>query len=106
MSDFKRRKITPETLKLCLDEYLGPDGRTTQFSYEYETKILLKMGFSTIDQIEDCIKDYDDDQIRRTSWGHRQGQIKRFIVTLVAAMGDNFVRLHPWAQHDWFPPPD
>lgn len=62
------------------------------------------MGFSTIDQIEDCIKDYDDDQIRRTSWGHRQGQIKRFTVTLIAAMGDNFVRLHPWVRHDWFPP--
>ncbi len=93
--------ITPDSLKSYLDKKMGPDGRMTRFSYEFTASMLNKMGFLDLKQVDDCIKEYDDDHISRVIHGTRRGQITRFENTLLAAMGENYMKLQPWYS-DWF----
>jgi len=93
--------ITPDSLKSFLDKKMGSDGRMTRFSYEFTARILKKMGFSDLKQVDDCIKEYDDDRISRVIHGSRMGQITRFEDTLLAAMGENYAELHSWSSK-WF----
>jgi len=95
-------EITPDALKAYLDKKLGSDGRVSDWSYDWQAKMLRKMGFSNFSQIDDCISGLDDDHISRTVWGYRQGQIQRFDAILLAAMGENYIKLHPFAGQEWF----
>jgi len=95
-------EITPDALKSYLDHRLGSDGRMTQWSYDFTAKMLRKLGFETLSQLDDCISGYDDDRVSRAVWGARQGQLSRFEDTLLASMGNYFVDRHPWAREtDW-----
>jgi len=98
-----RVEITPDALKSYLDRRLGPDGRMQLWSYNFLARVLRKMGFSNVEQVDECIRDFDDDQISRLHWGTRLGQISRFEDLLLAGMGENFLRLHIWANTDWWP---
>jgi len=95
-------EITPDALKAYLDKKLGSDGRVSAWSYEWEARILRKMGFTNFSQIDECISGFDDDQISRIVWGNRQGQLNRFDGILLAGMGENYIKLHTWADQDWF----
>ena len=68
-----RVEITADALRSYLDRRVGPDGRTTDFSYEYTARMLRRLGFTTIEQVDACIDGYDDDQLSRIRWGSRQG---------------------------------
>lgn len=92
----KEVEITPDALKAYLDKSLGSDGRMTEFSYDWEVRKLIKMGFKNLKQIDDCIGKYDDNQLCGLFWNKRQGQLTRFEVLLIAGMGENFVKRHPW----------
>jgi ppGpp synthetase/RelA/SpoT-type nucleotidyltranferase len=94
-------EITPDALKAYLDRKLGPDGRMARFSYDWTARMLRRMGFSNFQQIDQCIRGYDDDAISRKLWGFRQGQISRFELQLLAAMGENFITGHPWTKEGW-----
>jgi ppGpp synthetase/RelA/SpoT-type nucleotidyltranferase len=91
-------EITPDALKSYLDRKLGSDGRMTQFSYEWTARILRKLGFETLSQLDECIAGYDDDRVSRVVWGSRLGQLSRFEDTLLASMGEAFIERHPWAR--------
>lgn len=95
-------EITPDALMTYLDKKLGPDGRMTDFSYQYTARLLRKLGFSNFKEIEECVSKYDDDQLSRIIWSTRQGQITRFELQLLAGMGDNYIKFHSLGKYDWF----
>ncbi len=84
-------EITADALRSYLDKRVGPDARSTDFSYEYTARSLRRLGFTSIDQVDACIKDYDDDLLSRTRWGSRQGSITRFEDMLLAGMGSVYI---------------
>ena len=84
-------EITGDALRPYLDKRVGTDARTKDFSYEFMAQLLRRIGFTTIEQIDACIKDYDDDQLSRIAWRRRQGPLSRFEDMLLAGMGPVFV---------------
>lgn len=95
-------EITWDALKAYLDYKLGPDGRMTSGSYEFTARTLRHFGFTDFQQIDECVKPYDDDTLSRRLYGSRQGQLTRFEDMLMAAMGTNFVERHQWAKAVWW----
>jgi putative GTP pyrophosphokinase len=96
-------EITSASLKAYLDKTLGPDGRMSDFSYDWTARLLLHLGFRSLEAVNEAIKDYDDDQLSRIAEGARQGQLSRFEYMLLAAMGERFIQRHPWHAASWFP---
>ena len=84
-------EITADALRSYLDRRIGSDARTTDFSFEYTARMLRRLGFTTIDQVNACIEGYDDDQLSRVLWQRRQGLISRFEDMLLAGMGTTYV---------------
>ena len=84
-------EITADALRSYLDRRIGSDARTTDFSYEYTARMLCRLGFTAIDQVDTCIEGYDDDQLSRIRWQRRQGLMSRFEGMLLAGMGPAFV---------------
>ena len=95
-------EITPDALKTYLDKKLGPDGRMTDFSYQWTAKVLRNLGFANFEQIEECIHDFDDNRVSKIASAKREGQTTRFEYLLQAGMGQNYVKFHPWKKFDWF----
>lgn len=95
--NLKKAEILPDTLKAYLDTRFGSDGRMTWFSYNVVADMVKTMGFTNMKEIDDCIKPYDGDHICRILRDIRQGQLRRFEYTLIAGMGFQYSRLHPWA---------
>ncbi len=89
--DERTPEITTEGLRSYLDEKVGSDARVSNSSYDWMARTLRQMGFTTFEQVDQCIADYDDDELSRISWGGRQGPIKRFEDMLLAGMGCLFV---------------
>lgn len=95
-------EITPDALKAFLDRKLGPDGRMSEYTYHWTARIMRKLGFTTLEQVEKCISGYDDDQLSRIGSGGRLGQVGRFEYMLLAGMGEAYIHRHRWAGYDWF----
>jgi ppGpp synthetase/RelA/SpoT-type nucleotidyltranferase len=95
-------EITPDALKAFLDKRLGPDNRIADFSYDWTARLLKRLGFRTLEQVDICIRGYDDDVISRSISGTRQGQTTRFEFMRLAGMGDCFVQRHFFAKESWF----
>ena len=95
-------EITPSALKSYLDKKLGPDGRMSEFSYDWTVRLLLRLGFSSLEQVDQCIRPYDDDRLNRLIDRTRQGQLTRFEYMLLAGMGETFISRHPWSTAEWF----
>jgi len=91
-------EITGDSLKTYLDKKYGSDGRMTKYSYEFTAGILIKMGFVNLRQIDECIKDYNDDSISRIIWLSRTGQLSRFEDVLLASLGEEYIKRHPWCN--------
>ena len=84
-------EITADALRSYLDRRVGSDARIADFSYEYMARVLRRLGFTTIQQVDACIKGYNGDQISRIVWDRRQGPVSRFQDMLLAGMGPVFV---------------
>jgi ppGpp synthetase/RelA/SpoT-type nucleotidyltranferase len=95
-------EITPVALKAYLDKKLGSDGRMSDFSYDWTVRLLLRLGFTSLEQVEKCIQPYNDDQLSRIIDNTRQGQLTRFEYMLLAGMGEKFIIRHPWTMESWF----
>jgi len=93
-------EVTPDSLRSYLDVRLGPDDRISDYSYEWTTKTLRNMGSQNLAQVDECIKDFDDDKCSRIALRGRSGQLSRFEVQLAASMGENFISGHPWSARD------
>jgi putative GTP pyrophosphokinase len=88
-------EITADAVKTFLDKRLGPDGRISDWSYDWTARILRHLGFTTLAQVAECIDGYDDDDLSRIVEGSRQGQTSRFEFMLLAGMGERYVHGHP-----------
>jgi hypothetical protein len=93
---------TPDALRAYLDLKLNPDARMSDYSYEWTARLLKKLGFENLAQIDECISDYDHDVVSRAVAGGRQGQLSRFEHMLLARMGEGFILGHTWAAEEWF----
>jgi len=89
-------EITGDSLKTYLDKKYGTDGRMKEFSFEFMARTLIRMGFTNLRQIDECVKHYDDDNISRILWNTRRGQLSRFEYVIIAGLGDEIVKIHPW----------
>jgi ppGpp synthetase/RelA/SpoT-type nucleotidyltranferase len=98
----ERVEITPDALKAFLDKRLGPDGRISDFSYDWTARLLKKLGFRTLEQVDRCIRGYDGDALSRMARGSRLGQTTRFEYMLLAGMGENYIRRHVFAGESWY----
>jgi ppGpp synthetase/RelA/SpoT-type nucleotidyltranferase len=101
-------EITRDSLKAYLERKYGSDGRMSDFSYEWTARLLLRLGFTSLAEVDEAVKDWDDDRISRIVYGGRQGQITRFEAVLLASMGEGYILAHPWAEDPadlpWFIP--
>jgi ppGpp synthetase/RelA/SpoT-type nucleotidyltranferase len=95
-------EITPNSLKLFLDQKLGVDYRISDWTYDWTAGLLQQLGFRDLDQVERAIKPFNQDQLSYIAYGNRQGQTTRFELMLLAALGDLFTERHPWTKTDWF----
>lgn len=97
-------EVTPDALKAYLDETYGPDGRMSDWSYNWTARLLKRLGFENLGDVHACVSPYDDDQVSRLLRGSRQGQLTRFEDVLLAALGETFIERHPWRREetDWF----
>jgi putative GTP pyrophosphokinase len=100
--DLDRVEITPDALKAFLDKRIGPDGRMSEYTYDWTARMVRDLGFRTLQQVEKCIDGYGDDQLSRIVTGGRQGQTVRFEFMLLAGMGENFIKRHSYGASDWF----
>jgi ppGpp synthetase/RelA/SpoT-type nucleotidyltranferase len=89
-------EITGDSLKAYLDKKFGPDGRLVKFSYDYEARILIKIGFKNLHQIDECIKPYNADNISRILFGSRMGQLSRLEFVITAGLGKEIIVRHPY----------
>lgn len=95
-------EVTPTALKLYLDRRMSADGRMSEFSYDWTVRLLKKLGFRTLAQVDECLATYDDDQVSRLLTGSRQGQLTRFEYVLLASMGEKFIERHTFSGQEWF----
>jgi ppGpp synthetase/RelA/SpoT-type nucleotidyltranferase len=96
-------EVTADALHTYLDARLGTDDRISDYTYEWMAKILWGIGFQNLGQVHECISGLDDDKLSRTALGSRSGQVTRFEVLLVTAMGsDNYLEGHPWGEAGWY----
>jgi putative GTP pyrophosphokinase len=105
LGQLERVEITPDAVKAFLDQRLGSDGRMSDSSYDWTARLLRKLGFRTLQQVDACIHGLDDDVISRAVAGGRQGQITRFEYTLMVGMGQHYLRKHPFAPYSWWDGP-
>jgi ppGpp synthetase/RelA/SpoT-type nucleotidyltranferase len=91
-------EITSEALKAYLDRKYGPDGRMTSAAYGYTARLLHRLGFIDLDQVEAAIRGYDDDQVSRLLTNTRQGQLTRLDLVLLAALGQHYIENHPMSR--------
>lgn len=91
-------EITPDSIQAYLDVKYGADGRMRDWSYGWSAGLLRRLGFTNLEQVDECIRGYDNDLVSRTLFGSRMGQLTRFEAVLLAGMGDYFIAGHPWAR--------
>jgi hypothetical protein len=95
-------ELIPDAVKAYLDRAFGADGRVSEFSYDWVTRLLRSLGFSNLSQVDASIRGYDQEQVIRTSYSTRPGQITRLQILLLAAMGERFVDRHLDAAEDGY----
>ena len=95
-------EITPDALKLFLDQRLGTDARISDWGYDWTTRMVKKLGFRDLKQLETAIAGYNDRQLSGLATGGQQGQTTRFEYMLLAALGEKFTQRHPWSSEEWF----
>lgn len=93
-------EVTPDGLKAYLDARYTPDGRMSDWSYDWTARLVKRLGFATMAPVDRAIAPYDDERVSRILWGSRQGQLRRFEDVLLAALGERFIESHPWTEDD------
>ncbi len=99
---FGEAEIAPDALRTFLGMTLGYDDRISDYTYELEVRILKGLGFQNFQQVHDCVNGLDDDHLSRAVWDSRVGQVSRFELMLLAAMGDYFIEKHIWNDRESF----
>lgn len=105
LGDLDKVEITADSVRAYLDKKYLPDGRMSEFSYQWTARVLLRLGFTNLREVDQCISGYNDDAVSRAAFKSRRGQLSRFEAVLLASMGDAFILAHPWtgeALLDWY----
>jgi ppGpp synthetase/RelA/SpoT-type nucleotidyltranferase len=97
-----RAELTADSLRSYLDGRLGADRRIGDSNYEAWVGVLRTLGFSTMQQVDDCLEGLDDMAVSRHIWGSKKGQLWRFEGLLLAGMGEYYVQHHPSSRLDHF----
>jgi ppGpp synthetase/RelA/SpoT-type nucleotidyltranferase len=97
-----RAALTSESVRAYLDHRLGADRRVSESSYKAWVGVLRELGFTSVQQVDDCIADLDDIAISRDIWGSKQSQLYRFEGLLLAGMGEYYIEHHPSRELDHF----
>jgi ppGpp synthetase/RelA/SpoT-type nucleotidyltranferase len=97
-----RAELTSGALRSYLDSRLGADRHVPESNYEAWVGVLRALGFTRLQQVDDCIADLDDVAISRAIWGEEGEQLRRFEGLLLAGMGDYYVDHHPSSGVDHF----
>lgn len=100
--ELNKVEITPKAIKTYLDMKLGTDGRMSDFSYQWMAKLLKKLGFKNLEQVDNCISPFDGDELSRIIIYTRQGQTTRFEYMLLAGMGQTYIEHHLYSNEEWF----
>jgi ppGpp synthetase/RelA/SpoT-type nucleotidyltranferase len=100
--DFVMAELTAKSLRSYLERRLGGDRRVGKPDYAAWVRVLRELGFTSVQQVDDCIANLDGDAISRQIWGTRQGQLQRFEGLLLAGMGDYYIDHHPSRELDHF----
>ncbi len=93
-------EITPDALRTFLDKRLGSDWRISEWSYNWTARLLKRLGFRDLKQVEAAIANYDDDALSQIAYGNRQGQVTRFELMLLAALGPKFIERHEFCKYE------
>ncbi|MFD3814627.1 GTP pyrophosphokinase family protein [Streptomyces rubiginosohelvolus] len=105
--DLNGVEITPDALQAYLDQRYGADGRMSSYSYKWMVELLEAEGFRSLGQVDQVVSGYDDDKVSKAAYGSRQGQLNRFELVLLAALGEKFIERHLYnrgSEDDWYPP--
>ncbi len=84
-------EITAHALRSYLHKKFESVGRGHDYSSEYYARLLRRLGFTTIDQLDTCIKDYDVTEFTKIVRRGREGPPIRLQDLLLAGMGSVFV---------------
>jgi hypothetical protein len=103
LGDLAAVEVTQEALKAYLDRKLGPDGRMSSFSYDWEARVLRRLGFKNLKELDDALEGYSADSISRRLYGNRQGQLTRLEDVLLASLGEEFIERHPYSHGEFAP---
>ncbi len=95
-------ELTPDALRSYLDIKMGSDRRVGDSNYEAWVRVLRELGFTSVQQVDECISGLDDMAISRNIWGSKRGQLQRFEGLLLAGMGDYYIQHHPSHELDHF----
>jgi ppGpp synthetase/RelA/SpoT-type nucleotidyltranferase len=97
-------EITPKALRSFLNKHIGPDGRMSDWNYDWVTRLLKTLGFRDLNEVQMAISPYDDHQVSIIAEGSRQGQISRFELMIEAALGRQYLlERHPFRSSKWYP---
>lgn len=95
-------EITPNSIRLLLNQKLSADGRISDWTYDWITRLLKQLGFRDLRQVATAIEAYDDNYLSQVVFRNRQGQTTRFELMLLAAMGELFIQRNLLSRYDWF----
>ena len=84
-------EITAHALQSYLENRSRTDERRNDSYYENTARVLRRLGFSTMAQVDACTKDYDLAQLTNVVRHGREGPPIRFEDVLLAAMGPIYV---------------
>lgn len=102
LGDLEKVEITADSIRAYLDKTYYPDGRMSDYSYQWIARLLLHLGFTSLKEVEKCISEYDDDAVSRAAFNSRRGQIGRFEAVLLASMGEAFILAHLLVDNEWY----
>lgn len=94
-------EIRRDSVRAYLTDKLGPDGPDTDISYDWTVRVLLALGFKDLADVDQCVRNSRAGRISRVIDGaQRRDHISRFESVLLASMGEDYIRAHPWASDE------
>jgi hypothetical protein len=95
---FENVEITPDAVRAYLFKKFGSDKRLKWDTFDYLARLLRKLGFRTLAEVDGCIEGYDCHAIGHLIFGSRLNPGWRLQAGLLAAMGELFFERHPFAD--------
>ncbi|RYG97192.1 MAG: hypothetical protein EON58_10335 [Alphaproteobacteria bacterium] len=90
-------QLDPASLKKILDSSVGIDRRISTGSYRSAIRLLQKLGFVTSEQVIRATEGHNGLQLGHIVFGNRQGQITKFELMLLSALGEYYVDNNTWS---------